>query len=524
MMKFSSIQLAAGDSSRMKGQNKLMLKVDGETFVHKTLKEIRKAELYQNIIVTGFEEERIRNELQDLSPLFVHNPDFESGMHGSIKKGVNVFSGDAFFICLSDMPYFDSEVLNLLKSKYSAGKIFVPVFEGKRGHPVLFSSAFVPEIMQEPDGDYGLSYLLKRHSDKVVEVPVSSRNILVDVDSPEDFQKIETRSYDSTDPVEEFHHKVSELKSNRTPFVIATVIEVIGSASAKTGSKAIFDEAGKNILGWVGGGCAERFIGEESVKSIAEGKTRIVLADMDDEIFGLGVACGGKMRVFIEPILPSDIIFFPETQKFQNEIRSLASFYGWNVKKKNGPGPDSPSGLIVALAETISEKRKASARSLRLVKEVPAKFTNTSLKSNKTVTIVGRTRITEALARHFTLLSYSIRAIGPDIRSEDYPSNVKCHCLDDSYDNISFSENEVVIIASHTSQDPSLVEKALNAKASYVGMIGSYKRSIEVLTHLDQMNKEISAPLYVPAGLDIDARNPDEIALSIVAEVIKESR
>jgi molybdenum cofactor cytidylyltransferase len=522
MMRFSSIQLAAGDSSRMKGMNKLMLKVDGETFVRRTLKEIKKADLHQNIIVTGFEQERIMDELRDLSPVFIHNPDFESGMHSSVKKGVRGFDGDGFFICLSDQPYFDASVMQILKDTFEVGKICVPVFDGKRGHPVLFSSVFVPEIMQEPDGDYGLSYLLKRHADQIIEVPMTSRDILIDVDSPEDYQKIQMRSYDSTDPVEEFHQKVSELKSKRVSFTVATVIEVIGSASAKTGSKAIFSADGKNILGWVGGGCAERFLGEESVAAIQEGKTRVVLADLDDEIFGLGVACGGKMRVFIEPILPSEVIFFPETDKFQNEIRSLASFYGWNIKKKNGPGPQTASELITSLATAIADKRHVTGRSLRLVKEVPTRFQNSKIISNRSVTIVGRTRITEALARHFTLLSYSIRAIGPDLKSEDYPSSVKCQCLDDSYDNIHFSEGEVVIIASHTSQDPGLVEKALKAKASYVGMIGSYKRSLEVLGHLGNPI-EIKEPLYVPAGIDIDARNPDEIALSIVAEVIHES-
>jgi xanthine dehydrogenase accessory factor len=100
---------------------------------------------------------------------------------------------------------------------------------------------------------------------------------------------------------------------------------------------------------------------------------------------------------------------------------------------------------------------------------------------------------------------------------------VKCHCLYDSYENITFEEGEIVIIASHTSQDPELVKRALDQKASYVGMVGSYKRSLEVLNYLGRLNEEIQEPLYVPAGLDIDARNPDEIALSIVAEVIHES-
>ena len=55
-------------------------------------------------------------------------------------------------------------------------------------------------------------------------------------------------------------------------------------------------------------------------------------------------------------------------------------------------------------------------------------------------------------------------------------------------------------------------------------MIGSYKRSVEVLTHLQLLDQKTEQALYVPAGLDIDAKNPDEIALSVIAEVILESR
>lgn len=530
MMKISCILLAAGTSSRMRGKNKLLLKVDEKSLIRKTLEEVKKLPFFEVIVVTGFDNEKIMNELHDLSPRFVHNPDFEKGMHSSIKSAVKSLSPDSegFFVCLGDQPYFDHKNLKELLKISSQDKnhqVFCPTFEGQRGHPVLLSSTFIPEILQEPDGDYGLAYLLKRHKEAVLEVPIASRNILLDIDQPLDYEKVLSWSYDSMDPIEEFHAFIQKLRSERKTFAIATVIEVMGSASARTGSKAIFNDEGKNLLGWVGGGCAERFIGEESVIAIKEKKTRIILADLDDEIFGLGVACGGKMRIFIEPVFPAETVLLPDTPQFSHEIRALSGFYGWNVKKApEVQAPQTIEDLLLTMCGAVASQRGRSNRSMRLVKEVPAKFLNGTTKKTKFVTIVGRTRITEALARHFTLLSYSVRAIGPDLKQEDYPSEVQCSCLDDSYDNISFREGEVVVIASHTSQDPSLVKKALDEKASHVAMIGSYKRSLEVLTYLDLLNKEMECPLYVPAGLDIDAKNPDEIALSVVAEVIAESR
>lgn len=529
MNEISCILLAAGDSSRMKGKNKLLLKVEGDSLVRKTLREINKVPFKDMIVVTGHQEEEIRSELEGLRASFAFNPDHQTGMHSSIKKGLESLSegSDGFFICLSDQPFFQSQILEALKDASKQNrqkKIFVPVYEGKNGHPVLISTDFVEEIFKEPDGDYGLSYLLKRYPDLVETLPVKSQGILIDVDEPSDYEKIRENELISRDPVEDFYLFAAKLREEKRPYVVATVIEVIGSASARTGSKAIFSGEGKNLLGWVGGGCAERFIGEESLKALEEHRTRIILADLDDEIFGLGVACGGKMRVFLEPHYPLENVPLPYSDKLQNEVRHLAGLYGWNVKKESSSAiPETPRDLLLTMCEKIAKQRNRSGKSLRIIKEVPARFLGGKRLTSNEVTIVGRTRITEALARHFSLLKFNVRAIGPDLKTEDYPSNVQCHCLDESYQEITFRPDEIVIIASHTSQDPLLVEKALKGRASHVAMIGSYKRSIETLTHLDLMNKETELPLFVPAGLDIDARNPEEIALSVVSEVLNES-
>lgn len=100
-----------------------------------------------------------------------------------------------------------------------------------------------------------------------------------------------------------FYQTIAKLKQERSPFSVATVISVRGSTSAKPGSKAIISQEGKNLVGWIGGGCAEKFICDQSLETLKTGQTKIVEADLDDEIFGLGMPCGGVMQVFIEPFL-----------------------------------------------------------------------------------------------------------------------------------------------------------------------------------------------------------------------------
>jgi xanthine/CO dehydrogenase XdhC/CoxF family maturation factor len=320
------------------------------------------------------------------------------------------------------------------------------------------------------------------------------------------------------DPIEDFHNSVAKIRSEGKAFAVATVIRVEGSASARTGSKAIFDEKGINLQGWVGGGCAERFVGEQVLESLKENKTRIVTADMDDEILGLGVACGGKMHIFIDPMPPAEIVEIPRLPAFEKEILHLTSAYGWNIHWTGDKTQvESPRELFFLLSQQVAKKRKLPCTSMRL-----HQFTGTEKKKNKQVTIVGRTRITEALARHFAIAGFNVRAVAPALQSEDYPSNIHCECLD-GYQDVKFHPDEIVIVGSHTAQDPALVKMALTAGASYIGMIGSPKRVNEVQEHLGWSDSQMSgAPLYIPVGLNIQARNPEEIALSIVAEVIQE--
>lgn len=102
---------------------------------------------------------------------------------------------------------------------------------------------------------------------------------------------------------------IFELRARREPYAVATVVETVGSVSAKTGSKIVIDQDGKIVTGWVGGGCAESTTCSAAVGSIASGRTAVIDIDLNDEVLGAGMPCGGHMRVFIEPVLPKPTIW-----------------------------------------------------------------------------------------------------------------------------------------------------------------------------------------------------------------------
>lgn len=97
---------------------------------------------------------------------------------------------------------------------------------------------------------------------------------------------------------------IQALQNAGETFAIATVVETRGSVSAKTSSKAVIDSEGRVVAGWVGGGCAESSTCEQALACIRENETAVLDIDLDDEILGVGMPCGGSMRVYIEPVLP----------------------------------------------------------------------------------------------------------------------------------------------------------------------------------------------------------------------------
>lgn len=124
---------------------------------------------------------------------------------------------------------------------------------------------------------------------------------------------------------------IEELQQRREPFAIATVVETYGSVSAKTGSKAVIDQNGLLLAGWVGGGCAESTACQEAYDAIQSGDSTIIDLDLDDEVLGTGMPCGGGMRVYIEPVLPSPSIWLMGHGRVAEVICEMGALLGYDL-------------------------------------------------------------------------------------------------------------------------------------------------------------------------------------------------
>jgi molybdenum cofactor cytidylyltransferase len=185
----AAIVLAAGRSTRMGGPNKLLAEVHGTPLVRLAVEQALASAARPVIVVTGHQRERVEAALAGSGVVFVHNPDYAEGISTSVKAGIAAVptQADGAIVCLGDMPQVDAKLIDRLIAAFDPEKgalVVVPVMDGKRGNPVVWSRRFFSEL-GELGGDVGARHLIASYPEAVAEVPVAGRGALFDVDTPD---------------------------------------------------------------------------------------------------------------------------------------------------------------------------------------------------------------------------------------------------------------------------------------------------------------------------------------------------
>jgi molybdenum cofactor cytidylyltransferase len=185
----SAILLAAGQSKRMVGENKLTKKIRGIPLIKHSVKNILASSVDELIVVLGYQKEIIEKLIDKNEKIkFVFNNNFESGMASSIKIGLNNLSEktEAFFICLGDMPMINQDVYNQLIRSRNNKEIIVPTYKGQQGNPILFSKS-MKSIIISIEGDIGAKKILEQNKDKILKVKIDDINITKDFNTKDNF-------------------------------------------------------------------------------------------------------------------------------------------------------------------------------------------------------------------------------------------------------------------------------------------------------------------------------------------------
>jgi molybdenum cofactor cytidylyltransferase len=185
----AAVILAAGQSRRMGGPNKLLLPIGGKPMVRHVVEAAMASRATPVVVVVGHQQHEVRQALRGLKVQFVANPDFVAGLSTSLKAGLDALpaSVDGAVVCLGDMPRVTATLIDRLIGAFNPVEgrgIVLPTWNGKRGNPVLWARAFFAE-MHGVAGDVGARHLIGQHPDAVVEVEAEDDASLVDIDTPE---------------------------------------------------------------------------------------------------------------------------------------------------------------------------------------------------------------------------------------------------------------------------------------------------------------------------------------------------
>ena len=191
-----AVVLSAGESSRM-GRPKALLPVDGVRFIEKIVTALKSTRVAKIIAVLGHDADEMRRQIGDLPVTMVVNPNYKQGQLSSLVAAINSIqsskdsaSVDGILVHLVDHPYINPDLVNLMIDRFHETKklIVVPRYQGRRGHPVIFSSALFAELLAAPL-DQGAKTVVHAHRDGTLEIDTEDEGVTIDIDTPEEYRQ-----------------------------------------------------------------------------------------------------------------------------------------------------------------------------------------------------------------------------------------------------------------------------------------------------------------------------------------------
>lgn len=272
--------------------------------------------------------------------------------------------------------------------------------------------------------------------------------------------------------LEQLLKKTSELIARGEIFAVATVVRCVPPTSGKPGDKAIVFADGK-LWGWIGGGCAQPVVAKEALKALAEEKPRLVRIspkpDAPEEgIVDYTMTChsGGSLDIYIEPVLPKPQLWVLGRSPVARTLAKLGSEVGYSVSVVMAEASDEPVGGALSIQQSAFSPGA----------------------------------VTENI--HF-------------IQARDY-----------HLDAAKVTARAFMVVSTQGEGDEEALEQALKMNAAYVAFVASKTKTEKVFEYL--RNRGVSAEqikrVQAPAGLDIGAKSPEEIAVSILAQIIQVRR
>ena len=293
---------------------------------------------------------------------------------------------------------------------------------------------------------------------------------------------------------------------------LATVVQTWGSAPRQAGSQMVIDGSGA-MEGSVSGGCVEGAVITEALEAISDGQRRVLTFGVsDDDAFAVGLACGGEIKVLVEPVgtaIPLELLedLIAKRQKGQ-AVAYVTDLQSGEPRLRSADNYPNRFSLDQSGIET-------DARTFVCVHNPPLRLA-----------IVGAVHIAQYLAPMAQACGYDVSVIDPrpafasvkrfgevDLRDK-WPDEALAEMALDA-------RTAVVTLAHDPKIDDPAITAALQAEVFYIGCLGSKRTHAKRLERLGKagFDAEDLSRIHGPVGLPIGGRQPAEIAISIMAEL-----
>ena len=310
--------------------------------------------------------------------------------------------------------------------------------------------------------------------------------------------------------------------------VLATIVRRVGATPRDAGAKIFIEEGGK-LFGTIGGGCVEAEAWQEAQAILQSGKARLFHYAMDGrQVEDEGMICGGSLDIFMEPVLARhkklyESILLAERRGERGIIvtRFEGSSYAKTLIRANAAptGDETDQETIDRFGDRLSDKKPTLLNGLIIEPLVPS----------STLCIYGAGHISQFISRIAKMVGFRVTVIDDrgDFSNRERFSEADEIIVDD-FDFVSQhfptdTEPYAVIVTRGHKHDAIVLEEVLKVPHRYIGMIGS-KRKVHIIYEAMKtkgINEGLLAQVHAPIGIDINAETPEEIALSIMSEIVK---
>jgi xanthine dehydrogenase accessory factor len=322
--------------------------------------------------------------------------------------------------------------------------------------------------------------------------------------------------------LDRIRHTLAEAAARRESLVLVTVMAVEGSVYRGAGARMIVTANGGTV-GAVSGGCLEADIIARAPDVLSAGRPELVRYDTrasDDAVLGLGMGCQGIIDLLLEPLAGAaldDAIAFYERLAARRDAVTLVTLLHTDA----GTSPIGARLLLDEVGDIIEGDASLLTREGGVARELIRPAIRLVICGGGT-DAVPLARLAKLMGWHVTVIDHRSSFATPS-RFPDADAIVCANLVQDVGalgDRVVIGPRTMAVVMAHSANhDRAYLGAMLDAGAGYVGVLGPRRRTIDLLGTRVSAPDALPPGVHSPVGLDLGAETPDEIALSIIAEI-----